>query len=397
MNTRSLIATGIICATVIATAALLSNAGPLSPPAGPIAPTNKTLSEVEPRIAVNATNTPGDNDITPSLFKISQPGSYYLTGNITGVASKNGIEIAASNVTLDLNGFTLQGVAGSLDGVFVSVFALGVAVENGVAAGWGGDGVDLLNASKSTLRSVRANGNGLAGLTIGFSSVVDACVASGNGSTGISTGASCTIANSSAEGNSGSGISASTGVLIIACAARSNALFGVFASSGSHVSQSTAASNTGDGFFLGSGSVISGCSATSNGDDGIAASSGGTIVDNAAAFNTGDGIQASGDSLVRGNACASNGSAGNGAGIHTISSDNRVEGNSVTDNDRGIDVDSAGNFIVSNSASGNTINYDIVINNKVGLIVAAPNSLAISGSTGGAGLSTTRAWANFSF
>jgi len=68
-------------------------AGPLDPPAGPVTSTYKTLTEVEPRTAINTTNTPGDAD---SLFKITQPGSYYLTGNITGVAAKHGIEIAVA-------------------------------------------------------------------------------------------------------------------------------------------------------------------------------------------------------------------------------------------------------------------------------------------------------------
>ena len=51
----------------------------LDPPVGPITSTFKTLTEVEPRIAINATNTPGDAD---SIYIISQPGSYYMTGNI---------------------------------------------------------------------------------------------------------------------------------------------------------------------------------------------------------------------------------------------------------------------------------------------------------------------------
>ena len=51
--------------------------GPLAPP-GAAAPTTKTLDQVEPRIAINSTNTPGDAD---SLYKITQPGSSYLTGN----------------------------------------------------------------------------------------------------------------------------------------------------------------------------------------------------------------------------------------------------------------------------------------------------------------------------
>jgi len=395
MNTRSLIAMGMVCATVVAVAAFLSNAGPLTPPAGPIASTNKTLAEVEPRIAVNATNTPGS---ATALFVISQPGSYYLTGNIVGVAGKNGIEITASNVTLDLSGFTLQGVAGSLDGVRVSVSATGVAVENGVAAAWGSDGVDMLNPSSSTLRAVRAVSNVGSGLRIGSFSVVDTCVASGNAFSGIIAGLSCTIANSTTEGNGGSGISASTGAVIVACAARGNAFTGISASTGSHVSQSTAIANTGDGFFLGTGSVISGCSAMSNGDDGIVANPGCTVVDNAASSNTGDGIQASADSLVRGNACDGNGpNASDGAGIHVTSSDTRIEGNTVTDNDRGIDVDAAGNLIVRNSASGNTVNYDIFSGNRVGVIVLASASVAIIGDSGGVGLGTTRPWANFSF
>ena len=47
--------------------------GPLTPPGAP-APTMKSLDQVEPRIAVNSTNTPGGAD---SLYKITQPGSYY--------------------------------------------------------------------------------------------------------------------------------------------------------------------------------------------------------------------------------------------------------------------------------------------------------------------------------
>ncbi|HVZ93498.1 MAG TPA: hypothetical protein VG797_03210 [Phycisphaerales bacterium] len=70
-------------------------AGPLTPPAGPVAPTTGP----EPRVAINAANTPGDADATPSMFKITQPGSYYLTGNITGTSGKAGIEVASSDVT----------------------------------------------------------------------------------------------------------------------------------------------------------------------------------------------------------------------------------------------------------------------------------------------------------
>ena len=62
------------------------SAGDLNPPAGPVTPTMKPLDEVEPRTAVNATNTPGDTD---SSFRISQSGSYYLTANLTGESGKH--------------------------------------------------------------------------------------------------------------------------------------------------------------------------------------------------------------------------------------------------------------------------------------------------------------------
>ena len=75
----------------------------------------KTLQQVEPRTPVDATNTPGDGD---SSFKITQSGSYYLTGNITGVTGKHGIQIEASNVTLDLGGFRI--LSAGIDGINVS-------------------------------------------------------------------------------------------------------------------------------------------------------------------------------------------------------------------------------------------------------------------------------------
>ena len=79
--------------------------GSLTPPGAP-APTMKTLTQIEPRTAISSIPT-----------TITQSGSYYLTGNLSGVAGQNGITIVASDVTLDLNGFTLTGVPSSIDGI----------------------------------------------------------------------------------------------------------------------------------------------------------------------------------------------------------------------------------------------------------------------------------------
>ena len=103
--------------------------GPLAPPntsgpqVGPVAaldgsgnpqPTMKTLHQVEPR-------TPVQTLAVSAPYTISQPGSYYLTGNIT-VASGDAIIIASDDVSLDLNGFTLKSTfTGGASGTAVSV------------------------------------------------------------------------------------------------------------------------------------------------------------------------------------------------------------------------------------------------------------------------------------
>lgn len=116
---------GVIAAAV---AAIVVTAGPLDPPSGTIAPTYKTLKEVEPRIAINATNAPSD---AGTVFRIATSGSYYLTENITLPAGKSGIGIAAENVTVDLNGFTITASSSSSQGVIAYGGAKRAIVRNG--------------------------------------------------------------------------------------------------------------------------------------------------------------------------------------------------------------------------------------------------------------------------
>jgi hypothetical protein len=70
--------------------------GSLTPPGAP-EPTMKSLDQIEARTAITNTST---------LVTITQPGSYYLTHNIT-ISAGDAIDINANDVTLDLNGFTL--------------------------------------------------------------------------------------------------------------------------------------------------------------------------------------------------------------------------------------------------------------------------------------------------
>ena len=107
-------------------------AGPLAPPSGPIVPTSKSLVEVEPRTAINATNTPGDAN---SVFRITQAGSYYLQQNVTVPAGFYGIEIAADNVTIDLNGFLIITAFFNGDGALRTDANTKVRVRNGLIEG----------------------------------------------------------------------------------------------------------------------------------------------------------------------------------------------------------------------------------------------------------------------
>src|SRR5436190_5133145 len=104
--------------------------GPLTPPPGAPAPVMKTLQQVEPRIDV--TTLAGDSK---AGFLISAPGSYYLPANVEVLSGKTGIAIASAGVSLDLNGFTINGTGGAFSGVELRNNANGATVRNGMITG----------------------------------------------------------------------------------------------------------------------------------------------------------------------------------------------------------------------------------------------------------------------
>lgn len=198
-------------------------AGPLDPPAGPIAATYKTLADVEPRTAVSATNTPGT---ATCLYRITVPGSYYLTGNVQGVAGKNGIEIASSDVTLDLGGFTLTGVANSGAGVLISSAAR-VVVRNGFINTFAGGGVDGPVCSRSTFEHLTVAGNGVAGgnrsgISVASDCRMDACSAFSNLAGGINCGSGALLSECISSWNTGFGFQFGLGTTVRGCTARGN-------------------------------------------------------------------------------------------------------------------------------------------------------------------------------
>jgi hypothetical protein len=74
-------------------------------------------------------------------YEIKTPGFYYVTGNLTGTYSWDGISVKADNVTIDLMGFTLTGNA-DVSGSGIKVDSRNnVEIRNGTLKGWQNGGI----------------------------------------------------------------------------------------------------------------------------------------------------------------------------------------------------------------------------------------------------------------
>jgi len=434
----------LVLAAVPALQALTATAlaqGSLTPPPGPPAPVMKTLAEVEPRIAINATHTPGDNDATASSFKITQPGSYYLTGSIVGEAGKVGIEIASADVTIDLNGFELRGTGvGSGNGIFVSSGAFTrLAVRNGTIRSWGGDGIRATASSSIRLENLMLHANSGRGADIGSAGLISDCIAESNGGSGFMVRGDCVVMRCVSRANFTGFVHDGTGIRFGDCIASRNTSHGFVATYGRGVATGCAAdSNDGAGFqgyfavhdsvasFNASDGIaqamhVENCESFGNGGRGIVTTQpariiGNKVHGNGSSVSNGAGIRVGGNhSVVMHNTCAENdlgidvnGSScvvegnscsGNTAeGILVQASHNTIDGNRLTQNQTGLRVTGEYNLIIRNAARNSSgVNWNIAQFNRAGAYVAPANNAAINGNTGGNGTGTTDPYANVSF
>ncbi|MBX9735455.1 MAG: right-handed parallel beta-helix repeat-containing protein [Phycisphaerales bacterium] len=389
-------------------------AGPLTPPAGPVAPTLKTLTEVEPRTAINPATATGSST---SVVVISQSGSYYLTANLVGAASKHGITIAASGVTLDLNGFEVIGngdTSGDFDGIRVaSANIKNVTVRNGHVRNWGADGIDIANfvgTAGAHIENVRSTGNGGTGIACSTTNgVVINCLASENNGTGISAtrlisgcssvdnggiglavGQGGSILNSVSFSNDGDGISTGFSSTVAHCTSGSNGGNGVVASNGTTITDSSFTGNFGSGINVFNSITIRGCTAVSNQLWGIDTDASCLIENSTANSNTLGGIRSGSRSVIRNNIANGNATGTEiGPGILMTGSDARIEGNSCNTNDFGIDIDGTGNIIIRNTCAGNTQGFIIAADNFYGPIIDRRIPTPVSGTAAVIGFSAT--------
>ena len=350
MRKETVFVTLSICLTIIAASAIVARGGPLDPPGGPVTSTMKTLDEIEPRIPINAANTPGDGD---SVFRITQPGSYMLTGNVLGQPGKFGIEIASSHVTLDLKGFEVRGVVGALSGIVSDAPCVNIRIQDGTVNQWPVNGIDLYQFGMTTCRGalierIHAIENGSTGVHSGLESVVRLCTAMSNGSNGFNSNTGCTFDSCVASDNSFDGFALSDGSVARACNANFNGRNG----------------------FSGSAIQLINCNASFNQEQGIDVAFS-SVIDCYCRLNGGDGIRAWA-CLIEGNNCFDNALAG----VHVIGSASRIEGNSCVLNARGFDIDAPLNVVIRNNAKDNGQNYaHVVAGNITGEVVATEADL----------------------
>lgn len=396
MKKQFIYVTSPICAAIIAAGAWLASAGPpaLNPPAGPVAVSGRF----------------GTRTAISSLpFTINQCGSYFLTGCLTGTAGQSGITIAADDVTLDLNGFALVGVPGSLDGITMAGFHDNVVIRNGHVRAWGESGIDT-RIHVGRIERIAATDNGAWGIENSFggtfTSHIVSCEALRNGvlvasSGGIQGAGSTLITDCIASENTGDGISVSTGSTVSDCLARANTGGGIVGGLNCTVSASSATSNGGIGIFINSGSIL-GCTAIANDMDGIVGNN--CVISSCTCnSNDGDGIEVASGSVVLNNNCDGNGPAGaDGAGIHVTGSDNRIEGNNATNNDRGFDfgfpTGGTNNIVIKNTARNNIDGITLTnYNFPLGVLNTVGEILNFTGGGGVITASNSSPWANFEY
>jgi parallel beta-helix repeat protein len=222
-------------------------------PSGPPAPTMKTLSQIEPR-------TP----ISSLPYTITSAGAYYLMANLTGVSGTNGITIAANDVTLDLKGYSLSGVAGSIDGILVSGNRTNLWLGNGTIRGWGMEGIDGTTAQSSVFRELKIFGSGDVGLRSGTDAMVSRCTSIGNSQEGVLAFDNCQFSQCAARNNGASGILTGNNCRITDCQVQFNGYDGISTGAGCSISGCTSANNTHSGISASTGSSISDCTAEAN-------------------------------------------------------------------------------------------------------------------------------------
>ncbi len=226
--------------------------GSLTPPGAP-GPSMKTLDQIEARTPISS---------LPII--ISTSGSYFFTGNLTFTAATgDAIDIGASDVTLDLNGFTLRS-ATAVTGAAISISGglANITVKNGNIMGTTTVAIAGTPPSRTWTPTPGGFVRGIDDNSVG-AHFMDLSIRGCRGQ-GIfsSSPGQAIIERVSCVSNGAFGIFAESGCLI-GCTVRGNAVGGIIAPNGS-----VAINNGGDGISAVGGNIANSTS-SGNANDGL--------------------------------------------------------------------------------------------------------------------------------
>ena len=192
------------------TATLTFAQGSLTPPGAP-ASTMRTLGQIDAAITgvsnqVKQIEAEARTPVSEAGTTITEPGSYYLTDNLEPTGGQRGITVNAGDVSLDLNGFTIDGSASTSFGISLDPRCENVVVENGTICDCRANGISGFSASNCTYRNLRVIGcsrdsTSYSALYLGSHSLIENCRVENNNGNGIYVNADSRIIGNRIVGN----------------------------------------------------------------------------------------------------------------------------------------------------------------------------------------------------
>lgn len=294
-------------------------------------------------------------------FMVTECGSYFLTACLTGVAGQDGITITADNVTIDLNGFALEGTPGSLSGIVVPGPNTNIAIKNGTVSSWGVHGISIENVPCAEIENVLCSENGDMGINASSGTVrVSACTIAGNLGTGIDAGSASLVTECIVKSNGGDGIViavGSTGGTIVHCTISSHSADG---STGIHAEQALIVEcdlyENWRGIFGGFGSNIIDCNVSRAGSIGV---------------------ELNDKCRVTGTNCTGL-SEGIGFLVAGTGPDNLIDGCRASFFATGYEIAGNRNMLVRNMSSRNTTHYSVSAGNAFGVVIDVTSTPSFS-------------------
>lgn len=373
-------ASGILALAVIALYGGVIQAGPLDPP-GPPAPTD-------------GVRTPG-TPISSLPIGLGTPGRYYLTRDLTYNGPGNAVTISASDIELDLNGFTLHVNSGS--GVTVNPGQTRVRISNGTITGSLGRVLQLSSATATqmTLEDLTFTNSAAAAIALQENAIVRRVTVTQTGGAAITVGANSTVEHALVNGAVSFGIDVGPNSAVRDCTVRevnggAAGQAAIRVGDDSTVERCTVSTNPSAGIRGGNGVVVSQSVSTLNlGGDGVGINLGvsSVVVESTARQNASAGIVVGNYSVVEGSTARNNGASGIVVGARAVVRDSTSTGNDVD----GISATTAAGTLFENNLISDNDNDGIEAGTGVRIVnnTFRGNGLATAGTADGAAINLT--------